>query len=41
MDGITDLMYRSLNKLWEFIMVREPWPAVVPGITQSQTGLRD
>ena len=41
LDGITDLMNMSLSKLWELVTDREAWHAVVLGITQSQTGLRD
>ena len=40
-DDITDLTYRSLSKLQELVMDREAWAAAVPGVTQSQTRLRD
>ena len=39
MDGIIDPIDMSLSKLWEIVKDREPWCAVVHGVTDSRTRL--
>ena len=41
MDGITDLMDMSLNRLWEIVEDRGDWHAIVHVVTKSQTVLSD
>ena len=41
LEAITDLMDMSLSKLWELVMDREAWHAVIHRVTKSQTLLSD
>ena len=41
LDGITDTVNMGIGELWELMMDREAWRAVVHGFAKSRTQLND
>ena len=41
LDGITDSMDSYLSELWELVMDREAWRAVIHAVTKSRTRVSD
>ena len=41
LDGITDVTDMSLSRLWELVIDREAWRAMVHGVATNRTRLSD
>ena len=37
LDGITDSMHMSFGELWDLVLDREAWCAVIHGVAKSRT----